>query len=158
MIVEQYEAMLALYGAEIGVNCARKHIGWYTKGLHGSAEFRNAFNQEADPDARQGDAARFLRALAEPRGRLSDRARRCGGRAHSLCSLGHIVVLEPQCERRSRDPCRVLPAALAAAASRHARGGAASMPLVEIGWSSLLVATRRRHYFLVTRPARRHRR
>jgi tRNA-dihydrouridine synthase B len=48
VIVEQYEAMLALYGTEIGVNCARKHIGWYTKGLHGSAEFRNAFNKEAD--------------------------------------------------------------------------------------------------------------
>ena len=49
VIAEQYEAMLDLYGPEIGVNCARKHIGWYTKGLHGSAEFRNAFNQEADP-------------------------------------------------------------------------------------------------------------
>jgi tRNA-dihydrouridine synthase B len=41
--------MLALYGAQIGANCARKHVGWYTKGLHGSAEFRNAFNKEADP-------------------------------------------------------------------------------------------------------------
>ncbi|MGZ8283175.1 MAG: tRNA dihydrouridine synthase DusB [Allosphingosinicella sp.] len=50
VIIEQYEAMLELYGPVIGVNCARKHIGWYTKGLHGSAEFRNAFNQEADPD------------------------------------------------------------------------------------------------------------
>ncbi len=49
VIVEQYEAMLALYGPVIGVNCARKHIGWYTRGLHGSAEFRNAFNKEADP-------------------------------------------------------------------------------------------------------------
>ena len=49
VIVEQYDAMLDLYGPQIGVNCARKHIGWYTKGLHGSAEFRNAFNQEADP-------------------------------------------------------------------------------------------------------------
>ena len=49
VISEQYEAMLALYGPVIGVNCARKHIGWYTKGLHGSAEFRNAFNKEADP-------------------------------------------------------------------------------------------------------------
>src|SRR4029078_7494687 len=49
VIIPQYEAMLDLYGAQIGVNCARKHIGWYTKGLHGSAEFRNAFNQEADP-------------------------------------------------------------------------------------------------------------
>jgi tRNA-dihydrouridine synthase B len=49
VISAQYEAMLELYGAVIGVNCARKHIGWYTRGLHGSAEFRNAFNQEADP-------------------------------------------------------------------------------------------------------------
>jgi tRNA-dihydrouridine synthase B len=49
VIVEQYQAMLALYGAQVGANCARKHIGWYTKGLHGSAEFRNAFNKEADP-------------------------------------------------------------------------------------------------------------
>ena len=49
VIVAQYEAMLELYGPVIGVNCARKHIGWYTKGLHGSAEFRNAFNKEADP-------------------------------------------------------------------------------------------------------------
>jgi tRNA-dihydrouridine synthase B len=49
VIVEQYEAMLGLYGAQIGVNCARKHIGWYTRGLPGSAEFRNAFNQEPDP-------------------------------------------------------------------------------------------------------------
>jgi tRNA-dihydrouridine synthase B len=45
---EQFAVVMAQY-QEIGVNCARKHIGWYTKGLHGSAEFRNAFNQEADP-------------------------------------------------------------------------------------------------------------
>jgi len=49
VIVEQYDAMLDLYGAQVGANCARKHIGWYTRGLHGSAEFRNAFNKEADP-------------------------------------------------------------------------------------------------------------
>ncbi|HEV2866133.1 MAG TPA: tRNA dihydrouridine synthase DusB [Allosphingosinicella sp.] len=49
VIVEQYQAMLQLYGTETGVNVARKHIGWYTRGLYGSAEFRNAFNKEADP-------------------------------------------------------------------------------------------------------------
>jgi tRNA-dihydrouridine synthase B len=49
IISEQYEAMLEHYGPENGVNIARKHIGWYTKGLHGSAEFRNAFNKEPDP-------------------------------------------------------------------------------------------------------------
>ncbi|MFL6862518.1 MAG: tRNA dihydrouridine synthase DusB [Allosphingosinicella sp.] len=50
VLAEQYEAMLALYGLETGVPIARKHVGWYTKGLHGSAEFRNAFNQEPDAD------------------------------------------------------------------------------------------------------------
>jgi tRNA-dihydrouridine synthase B len=48
VILEQYEAMLAHYGSENGVNIARKHIGWYTRGLHGSAEFRNGFNKEPD--------------------------------------------------------------------------------------------------------------
>lgn len=46
VIVEHYRAMLDLYGNEIGVNMARKHLGWYTKGLTGSAEFRNAVNQQ----------------------------------------------------------------------------------------------------------------
>jgi tRNA-dihydrouridine synthase B len=50
LITEQYRDMLSLYGAETGVNVARKHIGWYTKGLHGSAEFRNAFNKEGSAD------------------------------------------------------------------------------------------------------------
>jgi tRNA-dihydrouridine synthase B len=49
VIVEHYEAMLAHYGDHTGVAMARKHIGWYTKGLHGSADFRNAVNQEASP-------------------------------------------------------------------------------------------------------------
>ena len=40
--------MLAHYGEMIGVNMARKHIGWYTKGLPGSAEFRNRVNQIGD--------------------------------------------------------------------------------------------------------------
>jgi tRNA-dihydrouridine synthase B len=49
VIVEHYHAMLDLYGSEVGVNMARKHLGWYTKGLHGSADFRNAVNQQASP-------------------------------------------------------------------------------------------------------------
>jgi tRNA-dihydrouridine synthase B len=58
VIIEQYQAMLDHYGTEIGTNVARKHIGWYTRGLHGSAEFRNAFNKE-------GDAKRALAMLYE---------------------------------------------------------------------------------------------
>jgi tRNA-dihydrouridine synthase B len=41
LILEQYGAMQSLYGIQTGVSLARKHIGWYTKGLTGSAEFRN---------------------------------------------------------------------------------------------------------------------
>jgi len=49
VILEQYDAMLSLYGAEAGVKIARKHLGWYTKGLTGSAEFRNKVNAVDDP-------------------------------------------------------------------------------------------------------------
>jgi tRNA-dihydrouridine synthase B len=48
-MVEQYEDMLGLYGRHTGVNLARKHIGWYTKGLPGSAELRNTVNRQDDP-------------------------------------------------------------------------------------------------------------
>ncbi|URD61566.1 tRNA dihydrouridine synthase DusB [Sphingomonas sp. KRR8] len=49
LILEQYDAMQSLYGQQTGVNLARKHIGWYTKGLAGSAEFRNRVNTQDDP-------------------------------------------------------------------------------------------------------------
>ncbi len=49
VIVEHYRMMLDHYGTETGINMARKHLGWYTKGLPGSAEFRNSVNQIADP-------------------------------------------------------------------------------------------------------------
>ncbi len=37
--------LYAFYGEETGVRIARKHIGWYTKGLVGSSHFRHAMNQ-----------------------------------------------------------------------------------------------------------------
>ncbi|QDP18597.1 tRNA dihydrouridine synthase DusB [Sphingomonas xanthus] len=49
-ILEQYDAMQSLYGVQTGVNLARKHIGWYTKGIPGSAEFRNKVNTQDDPN------------------------------------------------------------------------------------------------------------
>ncbi|MCH8615389.1 tRNA dihydrouridine synthase DusB [Sphingomonas sp. SM33] len=48
-MLEQYDEMLSLYGTHTGVNLARKHIGWYTKGLPGSADLRNKINQRDDP-------------------------------------------------------------------------------------------------------------
>ena len=50
IMLGQYDEMLSLYGKHTGVNLARKHIGWYTKGLPGSAELRNTVNQQDDPN------------------------------------------------------------------------------------------------------------
>jgi tRNA-dihydrouridine synthase B len=44
-----FEAMLSHYGQETGVRMARKHMGWYSKGLPASAEFRAAVNRETEP-------------------------------------------------------------------------------------------------------------
>lgn len=59
VIVEHYRAMLDHYGADVGVRCARKHIGWYTKGLTGSAEFRNNSNRIDDPQVVLDELERF---------------------------------------------------------------------------------------------------
>ena len=40
-----YDDMLRHYGSEVGLRIARKHLGWYSKGLPGSAEFRATVNQ-----------------------------------------------------------------------------------------------------------------
>lgn len=62
VMLDQYEAMLELYGTHTGVNLARKHIGWYTKGLPGSAELRNLVNQQDDPAV----VTRMLRDFYSP--------------------------------------------------------------------------------------------
>lgn len=49
LILQHYTWMLELYGEDTGVKMARKHLGWYTRGLHGSATFRNMVNFVDDP-------------------------------------------------------------------------------------------------------------
>ena len=61
-MIEHYDMMLELYGRETGVKMARKHLGWYTKGLHGSADFRNKVNFVDDPD----EVVRNLREFYAP--------------------------------------------------------------------------------------------
>jgi len=59
-----FEAMLAHYGTETGVRMARKHLGWYSKGIPASADFRAAVNRESDADkVRNLLAGFFLPAL-----------------------------------------------------------------------------------------------
>ncbi|WP_126174871.1 tRNA dihydrouridine synthase DusB [Tsuneonella rigui] len=63
VIVEHYRAMLNHYGEDTGVKMARKHIGWYTKGLHGSADFRNKVNFIDKADQVLGEIDRFYEPL-----------------------------------------------------------------------------------------------
>lgn len=51
IMLEHMEAMLGHYGIVTGVKIARKHIGWYSKGLPQSAEFRAQINRLDEPAA-----------------------------------------------------------------------------------------------------------
>ncbi|WP_372915410.1 tRNA dihydrouridine synthase DusB [Sandarakinorhabdus sp.] len=65
LVREHYALMLALYGEINGVNLARKHLGWYTKGLHDSAVFRNSVNFVAESQTVLAMIDRFYAAQAE---------------------------------------------------------------------------------------------
>lgn len=45
LVLDHFEDMLTHYGNHTGLLMARKHLGWYSKGLTGSAEYRVAINQ-----------------------------------------------------------------------------------------------------------------
>lgn len=59
VMTEHYRRMLDHYGSDVGVKIARKHLGWYTKGLPGSAEFRNFVNFIDQPEQVLGELERF---------------------------------------------------------------------------------------------------
>ncbi len=63
-LLDHFEAMLDHYGRESGVRVARKHIGWYSKGLPGSAEFRSDIMGLADASAVRDRVRRFFGELA----------------------------------------------------------------------------------------------
>ncbi len=62
VILEHYRAMLDHYGSDTGVKMARKHLGWYTRGLRDSAQFRNMINFVDDGE----DVMRRLREFYDP--------------------------------------------------------------------------------------------
>src|SRR5215467_14209932 len=67
IVLSHYEEMLLHYGTEVGARIARKHVGWYSKGLPGSAEFRAAINETVDI-ARVRNLIRSFYGLRFPRG------------------------------------------------------------------------------------------
>jgi tRNA-dihydrouridine synthase B len=60
LLVEHLEDHYALYGEFTGVRSARKHIGWYVRGLPGGESFREAMNALTDARAQLDAVARFF--------------------------------------------------------------------------------------------------
>lgn len=59
LVREHVDDMLTHYGEGTGVKIARKHVGWYSKGFVGSAEFRVAINQAESATAMFGLLDKF---------------------------------------------------------------------------------------------------
>ena len=64
LIAHLYD-LYAFYGVDVGVKVARKHISWYTKGLAGSASFRQAMNQLPSIEEQLTAVDRFFDKLAQ---------------------------------------------------------------------------------------------
>ena len=64
-LVEHYESMLSHYGIEAGRRIARKHVSWYSKGLPGSAEFRERINHIDDVSQARAAIDEFYNPLLE---------------------------------------------------------------------------------------------
>ncbi|MFQ5533223.1 MAG: tRNA dihydrouridine synthase DusB [Sphingomonadales bacterium] len=64
-LLEHFEDVIEHYGPVVGVRTARKHIGWYSKGLPESAEFRGRVFHLNDPNEVKDAIRRFYEPLAE---------------------------------------------------------------------------------------------
>ena len=65
LVLEHYDAMLEFYGEVVGMRMARKHLGWYTKGLPAGAEFRGDVNRTDDARAVRDRIRSFYEPLVE---------------------------------------------------------------------------------------------
>ena len=61
-ILRHYDAMLSHYGSGLGMRNMRKHLGWYSKGLPSSAEFRSTVFACNEPE----QVPDLIRAFFEP--------------------------------------------------------------------------------------------
>lgn len=71
VLINHLHDLYDFYGEYSGVRIARKHISWYTKGLVGSAGFRQSMNQLQTSDQQIIETNTFFSKLAEEGQRLS---------------------------------------------------------------------------------------
>lgn len=80
IVLEHYDAMLEHYEGDGGMRVARKHLGWYSHGLHGSADYRRQVNSMDNAQAvRAFTRDFFTHALAQEgeSGMFSSTAAQC---------------------------------------------------------------------------------
>ena len=63
VVLEHLEGIYALYGEQLGVRIARKHIGWYVRGLPGGEAFRREANAILSAPVQLAAVGRFFDAL-----------------------------------------------------------------------------------------------
>jgi tRNA-dihydrouridine synthase B len=63
VLLEHYNALIELYGEEVGVRVARKHLGWYSERLPGGEMFRQKVVRLTDPDRVRDEINWFYEAL-----------------------------------------------------------------------------------------------
>ena len=64
IVLEHYDSMLVHYGSP-GMKIARKHLGWYSKGLPNSAEFRSRVMREFNPDTVKAMLREYYKPIIE---------------------------------------------------------------------------------------------
>jgi len=60
IILDHFQDIIDHYGHIVGVNLARKHIGWYSSGIEGSAAFRAKINTLTDKNAVTDEINKFF--------------------------------------------------------------------------------------------------
>ncbi|HEY8069068.1 MAG TPA: tRNA dihydrouridine synthase DusB [Burkholderiales bacterium] len=71
VVLEHLEGIYSLYGEELGLRIARKHIGWYTRSLPGGEAFRREANAIESAAAQFAAVGRFFDGLNDEAGTLS---------------------------------------------------------------------------------------
>ncbi|WP_024304405.1 tRNA dihydrouridine synthase DusB [Pseudogulbenkiania sp. MAI-1] len=70
LLLEHLDELYGFYGEYSGCRIARKHIAWYTRGLRGSNEFRQAMYQLEDTASQRRAVADYFDRLASDSERL----------------------------------------------------------------------------------------
>jgi len=72
MMLRHLNDMVGLAGEDIGVREMRKHLCWYTKGLHGGAEFRTRINLEPRAAGVRRELEEYFESLCQEREERSE--------------------------------------------------------------------------------------